>query len=387
VCVTEHVDYTSGYVLPLAISFGTAVVGLGSVCGRSSGNVKIVSNNSADKSVIEVSLRSIDDVIPSSDKSTSWSNYIIGVVLQYIRDLPNDLSLDLTLSISGNVPLGSGLSSSASLEVAVGRFCEEVFCAEGHGEKLYESCETTYPTHSIGRAIRCQKAENDFCSSPCGIMDQYISSCGLSNSLLLIDCLTNTFSPVPFNGDDVALIVANSKVTHSIGGGEYPKRVEQCIKGTEVVAKANGKETLRHCDLDDLERKKGELDEVTYKRCHHVITENMRTLGVVEKLAGGDYASVGKSMTESHASLDGQFEVTCEELNILQAISLRYPGPGVYGARMTGGGFGGCVITLVEKGKEKEVMDYIEEEYRKAKGVSCEAFCSTAAEGANGGSV
>ena len=378
-------DYTGGFVLPLAIGFGTAVVGTGSIVPAGSGTLTLTSANSSSPSTPIVIV--LSPAVPSTS-STSWTNYVTGVVVEYMKDLaPSNLTLSLTISISGNVPLGSGLSSSASLEVAVGRFIEEVFAASDHADLLYTAC-ARHPAIGISRAIRTQNAENTFCSSPCGIMDQFISSCGLPHSLLLIDCLSNTFKPVPMHGDDVSLIVANSNVTHSISGGEYPKRVVQCQTATEVVAKGSGVDTLRHCTMAHLEAKKGELDDVTYRRALHVIGENERTNKTVEALSRGDYATVGKLMTESHESLDKNFEVTCPELNILHKISLAYEGDGVLGARMTGGGFGGCVITLVKKGTEGKIMEWIENEYReKSGGVECKPFASTACEGATGGAL
>ena len=377
-------DYTGGFVLPLAIGFGTAVVGTGSIVPAAEGTVTVVSGDAGGGGCFTAELVNAGDVKPATDESDGWTNYVIGVILEYMSDLPPTLSFSLSLAVAGDVPLGAGLSSSASLEVAVGRFMEEVFKSSPQSSQLYSSAEAAHAV-SVARAVRCQRAENAFCGAPCGIMDQFISSAGVKDSLLLIDCLARTFSPAAFDGEAVALIVANSNVTHSIGGGEYPKRVAQCARATEVVAVGSGVATLRHSTLQNLEAKKTDLDDTTYRRALHVITENARTLATAEALEAGDYATVGQHMSASHSSLDKNFEVSCPELNALQQISLSYPGPGVYGSRMTGGGFGGCVITLVEKGTEDAVMEHIREEYRKVGGVDCRPFASVACGGAVGG--
>ena len=376
--IGEHTDYTGGFVLPFAIDFSTVVYGSGTLTDASSDDknngqtisLKFLSKKSPHK-VEEFSL------IPSSEPPTesSWTNYVLGTAFQYLPDLPTDKNLTVTFAISGNVPLGSGLSSSASLEVSVARFLEEVL-----GKTFaFSSCDPSDPAAKT-RALRCQKAENQWCNSPCGIMDQYVSSAAVTSSLLLIDCrsleyqLTKMAETTTTDGSitPVSLVVTNSNVQHDIAGGEYPVRVAQCKTATQALAKVNSKiQTLRDATMTDVEQAKDLMDDISYKRAKHVVTENKRTVDAKEALEKGDWNLVGELMNGSHTSMRDDYQVSCEEIDILVELAQNYPG--VYGSRLTGGGFGGCTVTLVKKAAAPGLMDHLRDAYKAKTGKEC--FC------------
>jgi galactokinase len=309
-------------------------------------------------------------------EKVSWDAYVAGVVFQYLPDLPQGYSLDLTFSICGDVPLGSGLSSSASLEVAVARFVEEIL-----GDKAFSSCPNEMP--SKVRALRCQKAENIWAKSPCGIMDQYISSAGQEGSLLLIDCRSLEFQSVKMASEnEPVLVVTNSNVQHSIGSGQYPVRVSQCGSATEALQKVNPMiSSLRDATIEDVNAAEETMDATSYRRARHVVTENDRTLKARDGLEKGDWKLVGELMNGSHASMRDDYEVSCEEIDILVDIAQRHPG--VYGSRLTGGGFGGCTVTLVDKAHSASLMETLNKDYKVKTGKECFCFETKAAQGAH----
>ena len=207
------------------------------------------------------------------------------------------------------------------------------------------------PTVSgVQKALRCQKAEHTFADTPCGIMDQYISSMGRAGNLLLIDCRSQEYQLVPFGtgpGSPV-IIVTNSQVKHQLSGSEYPDRVNACKEAVAAVKKRYPSvKALRDITVEMLEESKADMSATTFRRAMHGVSEDRRTLDTMEALKAGDFERVGMNMTASHESLRDDYEVSCEELDIL--VNLANSVPGVYGSRMTGGGFGGCTVTLVRK--------------------------------------
>eukprot|EP00537_Pseudo-nitzschia_pungens_P002141 CAMPEP_0172361132 /NCGR_PEP_ID=MMETSP1060-20121228/5019_1 /TAXON_ID=37318 /ORGANISM="Pseudo-nitzschia pungens, Strain cf. cingulata" /LENGTH=471 /DNA_ID=CAMNT_0013083301 /DNA_START=484 /DNA_END=1899 /DNA_ORIENTATION=+ len=406
--IGEHTDYTGGFVLPFAIDYSTIVYGRGSI-SSSNGNGNGSGNGKRGAKLSFVSALTPDslEVMECSESSSvppqpvAWTSYVLGTVFQYLPDLPEGAELRLEFCISGDVPLGSGLSSSASLEVAVARFVEAVL-----GDHAFSS-EPNGKSHSLGfspsktRALRCQKAENEWCNSPCGIMDQAISSAATSGSLLLIDCRTLDFVPTKMAETSLVredpvpvLVVANSNVKHSIGGGEYPVRVAQCKAATEALRRTNpGITLLRDATPEDVEAamESGAFSDyddddddetrVSYLRARHVTTENERTLRAREDLEAGDWASVGALMNASHSSMRDDYEVSCEEVDILVGIARDFPG--VYGSRLTGGGFGGCTVTLVAEDRAEELMEHMRREYKAETGIDCPCFVTRPARGAH----
>lgn len=361
--------------MPFAIDYSTVVVGTGELCSSSEGGatLRFVSSKSA-QDIATIHINS-DSKPP---EKVSWETYVVGTVYQYLADLPQGYSLDLTFSICGDVPLGSGLSSSASLEVSVARFVEEIL-----GEAAFSSCPDDVVLPAKVRALRCQKAENDWAQSPCGIMDQYISSAGREGSLLLIDCRSLEFQLVKMaSKNEPVLVVTNSNVQHSIGGGEYPVRVRQCQTATEALQKINPKTaSLRDATMEDVQAAKDKMDPTSYRRARHVVTENERTLQAQRALETGDWKLMGELMNGSHASMRDDYEVSCEEIDILVDIAQGHPG--VYGSRLTGGGFGGCTVTLVDKAYSAELMETLKKEYKSKTGKECFCFETKAAKGAH----
>ena len=358
--------------MPFAIDYSTVIVGTGSVrCGSRGATLRFVSSKSP-KDVVSIQV----DWDSTPPEKVSWEAYVAGTVFQYLPDLPQDSRLDLTFSISGDVPLGSGLSSSASLEVAVAKFVEEIM-----GDMAFSSCPNEVP--SKVRAVRCQRAENDWAKSPCGIMDQYISSAGQEGSLLLIDCRSLEFQLVKMASEnEPVLVVTNSNVQHSIGNGQYPVRVSQCRIATEALQKINPKiRSLRDATIEDVNAAKDMMDTTSFRRARHVVTENDRTLKAREALEDGDWKLVGQLMNGSHTSMRDDYEVSCEEIDILVNIAQEHPG--VYGSRLTGGGFGGCTVTLVDKAHSAALMETLNKGYKAKTGKECFCFETKAAQGAH----
>jgi len=386
--IGEHTDYTGGFVLPLAIGCNTVVYGRGSI-------VKITGNKDSDTTkscVVSTTSPSIVDfhvtptLSPTTIPANKWGNYVQGVIMQYLPELQNkDETFKLDMAIAGDVPLGSGLSSSASLEVATAVFLECIIHNNNLHDLLYSK------EVKMERAKKCQRAENIFCSVPCGIMDQFVSSAGMHDKLLLIDCRSLDFREVSMgggakegDGDDMpVLVIANSNVSHSLGDGEYPIRVQQCKDVKAILAKVNPDiQTLRDATMDDIEKAttSAGLDGVLLQRGRHVVSENERTVQTADALEKGDWDSVGRFMNASHASMKHDYEVSCKEIDILVDLAQSYDG--VYGSRLTGGGFGGCTVTLVKRENAHGLIDYLKKEYEKKTGLNCVCFETSPADGA-----
>jgi len=292
-----------------------------------------------------------------------WSDYVAGVVRLLERQIGSLPGADLL--IQGDVPQGAGLSSSASLEVAV---CQAFL---GAASKTMDG---------VAMARLCQRAENEFVGARCGIMDQFISVHGRKNHALRLDCRTLEYElePLPAN---VRLVICNTMVRHTLAAGEYNLRREECEAAARYFAeRMPGVRSLRDVSLADFEKFGGEMPEVVGKRCRHVLSENQRTLRAAGALRTGDLELFGKLMNESHASLRDDFEVSCAELDLM--VRLAEQNEGVYGARMTGGGFGGCTINLVDEGRVEDFRNKVSEGYARETGRTPEIYVSSAADGA-----
>ncbi len=367
--IGEHVDYNEGFVLPFCLPFRTSIVG-GLTPSDEGGVTTIVSCNIRGESS-RVSF-TVDSSLCRG--SPSWANYVKGTIAQYLADLPRGCAFQCV--IQSDVPIGSGLSSSASLEVAMATFLEVLFSIDTK-DKLKSG---------VVKALRCQKAEHTFAGVPCGLMDQYISAMGQKDNLLLLDCRSNTFELIEMGtpaegGGKPVVVVCNSHVKHSLSGSEYPDRVRQCKEALLAVQRLHPDiRSLRDATLEILEEANSSryvsavpkeflgnisvtqhsygnqnqnmssetLSRAAYMRAYHCITENLRTLSAVDGIRSGDYRKVGKAMTASHRSLQYDYEVSCPEIDLLVDAALKVDG--VYGSRITGGGFGGCTVTLVQPG-------------------------------------
>ena len=375
--IGEHTDYTGGFVLPLAIHYSTVVVGSGrlvTAATTNSSKISLVSMISPD-GVVEVH-EITKETLPPASHDSHWTWYVVGVVAQFLVDLPENTAFDLQLSIAGNVPLGGGLSSSASLEVAVACFLEHIM-----GDHAFATSPDIPPAKE--RAIRCQRAENLWCHSPCGIMDQYISSAGQEAALLLIDCTTNNFTVVTMKTPNtLSLVVTNSNVKHDIAGGEYPVRVAQCKAATEILRAVHGDAivTLRNATLEQVDAAKDQLGDLHYRRAKHVVTENERTVQAKDALEQGDWALLGSLMNASHDSMRDDYETSCTEIDFLCATAQAHEG--VYGSRLTGGGFGGCTVTLVETSQVESLIACLMKEYKEKMDKDCVCFETSPGPGA-----
>lgn len=383
--IGEHTDYNDGYCLPMAIdyqvvAYGTGFVHTGKGTGATTVRLRMISSqkNDGDDVVEERKLAVNALTLPDETTPKSWTNYVVGTVVQYLSDLPPEgCTLDLAIAFASNVPIGAGLSSSAALETATAVLVE---CF------MHDMAFSSSPNGDIKRerAIRCQKAENEWALSPCGIMDQYVSSAAEANKCMLLDCQSLEVTQIPFKqaDDTPAIVVANSNVEHEIADGEYGKRRRECAEAVAVMQNVPLYHvlSLRDANLQDCEDAKEKMGDVIYRRAKHVVTENKRVLECKTALRMGLWDRVGALMNDSHASLKNDYEVSCEEVDLLVDTAQRFEG--VYGSRITGGGFGGCTITLVRKDRVDELMEALKTVYKEKFNKECDVFATTASAGA-----
>jgi len=347
--IGEHTDYNDGFVLPCAIDRDTVVA----ASLAQDGALHCVAADFADER---------DDWAMAAEYEASmfgWANYVRGVVA-VLAD--NDIAVPgARLAIAGDVPLGSGLSSSASLEVAVGH---AIATLAGH------------PLDPTRLAQFAQRAENVHVGMQCGIMDQLISARGVAGHALLIDCRGLDCAPIPMPVD-AAVVIAHSGVRHTHAGGEYNDRRAQC----DEAAAHYGVAALRDLDVDGLERGKAGLSDIAYRRARHVVTENARTLAAADALATGDLVAMGRLMAQSHASMRDDFAITVPAIDRLAALMDTATG-GMGGARMTGGGFGGCVVALTARDRVDTVLSAIAGQYEAPDGTAAEVFVCRTTDGA-----
>ncbi|MEM9884177.1 MAG: galactokinase [Planctomycetota bacterium] len=342
--IGEHIDYCDGYVLPMAIERQAIAVGR----PRKDSLAKLRSTALPGEAVFD-----IDDA-PIALGEPDWSRYLRGVAAFSYTPSGFELMLD------SDVPAGGGLSSSAAIEVATATLLETMGGVELGG---------------VNKALLCQLAEHRYGGTKCGIMDQFISAMGEVGHALLIDCVDYSTRAVPLHGEELAVLIVNSNRPHQLGD-EYNQR-----RASVAAAKAAvGKTSWRDITLDDLDAVRGEIGEVDHRRGRHVVTEIDRTLRCAEAMAAGDWAAVGRLMVESHASLRDDCEVSTPELDKLVELATGHRG--VYGARMTGGGFGGCTVTLVTVEAAADVEREVVAGYEAATGIEASAFCSRPAAGA-----
>jgi galactokinase len=286
-----------------------------------------------------------------------WANYGIGVAILLAQaDL---LSSGAELLITGDVPVGAGLSSSAALEVSIAN----AFLALGNNEKKISREKL---------AALCQRAENEYANSPCGIMDQMAVINGQKDHALLLDCRSLTIEQLPFNTASFCIMVFNSMVRHEVGASDYGSRKEQCRKALEIIQKKypNAK-ALRDIDTEKLADCKNELGSLLFKRANHVVSENERVLAAAEALKKGDMRKFGQLMYQSHCSARDLYEISCEEIDFLAEKALEY---GALGARLCGGGFGGAAVALVENKSSLKIKEKVFAEYKKRFGIDSEIY-------------
>jgi galactokinase len=350
--IGEHTDYNDGFVMPAAIGLSTQVA---------------ISPHAEPK----LSVCSEEFPRPFEFDTTSlprhrlgqWCDYVLGVAVM-LREAGHPV-YGANLLIRGEVPIGSGLSSSAAIEVA-----SALAFMSLNGARL-----------SLPEVAQlCQRAENVFIGARVGIMDQFVSCLGKAGHALLLDCRSLEFKLVPIP-DDVRLVICNTMVKHEHAGGEYNRRREECEQGVKILSKAYPAiRALRDISFEQLQKHSNEMSDVVYRRCLHVVQENQRVLDAAQCLRQGDLKQFGELMRQSHRSLRDLYEVSCPELDLM--VELAEGLPGYWGGRMTGGGFGGCTVNLVDTSDAQAFATQIAESYQRKTGKKPDVYVCSAADGA-----
>jgi len=350
--IGEHTDYNDGFVMPAAIDLHTEVI----IQARDDRKLVISSDTFADS--VEFDL---DEASPTARHH--WSDYIRGVAVMLERDGHHLRGADL--KIRSDVPIGSGLSSSAALEVAT-------------AYALLESSGVAIDPVELARL--CQRAENDFVGMRCGMMDQFISCLGRAGMALMLDCRSLEYRHLPLP-EDVRLVICNTMVKHELAASKYNARRAECEAGVRHFAKSKPSvRALRDVTIADLEQHRTELDGTILKRCRHVISENERVIKAATALEERNLLAFGELMAESHRSLRDDYEVSCAELDTM--VDLANQVEGVYGARMTGGGFGGCTINLVKAECVAGFTCDVAQGYEQATSIAPKIYVCSGADGA-----
>lgn len=349
--IGEHTDYNDGFVLPCAIDRSTVVA----ASARADRLVRVVAvdqGGALDEFRLDAPIEPLPDA--------GWTAYVRGTLKHLLAqgfELPG-----AELAISGDVPLGAGLSSSASLELAV----LQAF-------KTLCRLDTLAPSRM---ALIAQEAENRFVGCECGIMDQLISACGVAGHALLIDCRSLAAKPVALPAG-VAVMIVHSRVRRGLVGSEYNLRRQQC----ETAARSFGVKALRDLSLPEFEARAAELDPLVRRRARHVITENARTVEAAQALAAGDLQRMGRLMAASHESMRLDFEITVPAIDELARLLKDAIGD-AGGARMTGGGFGGCVVALLPESRVPAAREAVARAYRSPSGEPAHVWVCHASDGA-----
>ena len=354
--IGEHTDYNEGLVMPAAIDFSTWVA----IAARSDRRILVRSENFSE--TVELDLDQ-----PPARGGGHWSDYPFGVAIKLVQ---SGRSLrGANLLVRGEVPIGSGLSSSAAIEVATGFALLEL---------AHDGVEASIDRLELAQL--CQRAENEFVGMRCGLMDQFISCFGQTGYALMLDCRTLDYQLLPLP-ESVKLVVCNTMVKHELAASEYNARRAECEEAVRLLARGLPEiQSLRDVAIADLEQAAGELPEVIRKRSRHVTSENARVVEAAAALRRGDLRTFGRLMRESHRSLRDDYEVSCKELDLMVEIANR--AAGVFGARMSGGGFGGCTINLVASESVDSFKQVVAEMYEKATGLEPQIYVCSPAQGA-----
>ena len=349
--IGEHTDYTGGLVMPMAIDFKT-IAGLSP---RDGGRAVFYSKNYEQQFECEVRALGL--------KREEWSDYPVGVLWALGQEGVVVKGFNMTLW--GDVPMGAGLSSSASVEVATAM-------------ALLDYAGVEWPVEKI--ATVCRRAENEFVGAMTGIMDQFVVTGAVARRAMLLDCRALMFELLPLP-EDVRVVICNSMVKHQLADGVgYGDRRGEVDAGQDVMRRLRGIELLRDATVADLEASKAEMSEASFKRCRHIVTENARVIESREALLSGDVKRFGEILQAAHASFRDDFGASCAEVDTLVKIAMRQPG--CYGARITGGGFGGCTVNLVKVDATERFVESVREAYKVATGIVAECFVCAAADGA-----
>jgi len=349
--IGEHTDYNDGFVLPAALELCTWVA----AAARPDRRLRVQSLRVG--AAIEFDL---DDPAPSPRRD--WSDYVRGVAVMLSR--AGHRLVGANLLIDSEVPIGSGLSSSAALEVST-------------GYALLDLAGIAVDRTAL--ALSCQRAENEFVGMRCGIMDQFVSCHGAAGHALLLDCRSLTFRLAPI-APSVRLVICNSMVRHELAAGEYNLRRAECERGVALLKPAlPAIRALRDVGMAELTAHETALPELTFRRCRHIVTENDRVLCAGAALDAGEVEEFGRLMNASHVSMRDDYEISCRELDILVELAWRVEG--VLGSRMTGGGFGGCTVSMVRADAVERFRASLAAGYLAATGIACEILVCSPGDG------
>ncbi|GLX78566.1 galactokinase [Thalassotalea insulae] len=347
--IGDHTDYNDGFVLPAAINFATYIAAR----QRNDNKIRVLALD-YQQPLMEFELNHIQ-----FNHKNMWLNYVSGTLQALMAQFPNISGADI--AVTGSVPQGAGLSSSASFEIAILKAFAQL---------------NNLPLTGVQAALIGQKAENDFVGCNCGIMDQLISALGKENQAMLLDCrdMSMQYATIP---KDMALLIINSNVKRGLVDSEYNLRRSQC----EQVARYFNQPSLRSVSLNMLKQAENKLDPILIQRAKHVITENTRTEAAMKALEQHDIKALSYLMADSHLSLKQDFAITTAEIDFLVELIAKALGT-QGGVRMTGGGFGGCVIALTPKSKVEEITQLINDNYQKSTGLNATIYLCEASDGA-----
>jgi galactokinase len=334
--IGEHTDYNDGFVLPMAIDRQVVVAAR----GNSGRQVRVHSLNAEAGAEFD-----LDN--PGPKQRGLWIDYVEGMA-QSLKSRDKPLR-GADMMLLSDVPSGAGLSSSAALEISTGLALLEVSGLE---------------VDKVELALAGQQAEHVYVGTRCGIMDQLVAACALAGHALLVDCRSLEMTQIPLDTSETAVAICNTGVKHELASSEYNTRRAECERGVEILRRVLPQiRALRDVGLPDFERHEGLLPEPIRSRCRHVVTENARTLAGADALKSGDFEEIGELMRASHESLRDDYQVSCAELDVMVEIASSIEG--VYGARMTGGGFGGSTVNLVRREALKEFQEQVLDGYNK----------------------
>jgi galactokinase len=355
--IGEHTDYNGGHVFPCALTLGT----YGVARKRKDRKMNFYSMNLEEVGVVEATL---DDL--TNQEVYDWGNYILGMVWAFFeKGHPIDTGFDLV--IWGNIPGGAGLSSSASLEVLTGLILKDLF----HKSEL----------SMIDLALLGQFAENNFCGCNCGIMDQFTVAMGKKDHAIFLDTSSLSYEYAPILLSDAKIIITNSKVSHSLVDSEYNVRRKECEDALSQLQKVIDIDSLGELDIETYEKFKNVIEDPTKeKRAKHAVYENQRTIEAVKSLKAGDIIKFGQLMNQSHISLRDDYQVSCSEVDTL--VDLAWSVMGVVGSRITGGGFGGCTVSIVEDKSVDKFIEVVGGGYKEKTGVEPEFYIVDIGDGA-----
>jgi len=350
--IGEHTDYNDGFVMPVAIGFYTWIAA-----------------NPRDDRVLHARSEEFEETLDlkldalSGPPRKHWSDFVRGVAA-ILKERGTPLT-GANLIIHGQVPMGAGLSSSASLEVAIGLALLSVSDAKLEPLDLVKAC---------------QRAEHEYVGTRCGIMDQFIAVFGRAGHALMLDCRSLEYQTFAIPGD-ARLVICNSMVKHDLASGEYNRRRADCEAAVKILRQSRPEvRALRDVSMEDLEKHRSIFSDEIFRRCRHVVTENQRVLDAAQALHSSDLDRFGELMYQSHHSLRDDYEVSCRELDLL--VEMAASCKGVYGSRMTGGGFGGCTVTLVDSAAVETFRDKVVDSYKRGTGLTPDVYVCSAAQGA-----